>query len=70
MADLTAGEVDHGVGVSFFGPDFVLTVVWAMAPGVDEDQVIDEAAAWFRRTYGFDVAVHSERAAVNPLPAG
>ena len=66
MAQADGAEVD--VGVSFYGDDFVLTVVWSTDPSTDDETRVQAAAEWFRDTYGFDPAEHAVRTSVQPLP--
>lgn len=56
------------VAVSFYGPDFVLTVLWT-TDSTTPDQVRAEAAArWFEDTYGFDPSEHAERVDIAAMP--
>lgn len=56
------------VGVSYYGRDWVLTVVWHTSPEVSDDTLIAAAAAWFAEKYGFNPADHALRADVRPVP--
>jgi hypothetical protein len=59
---------DTDVGITYFGPDFALTIRWTTSADTDDETRAEAAASWFADTYGFDPSEHAERVTVAPLP--
>lgn len=59
---------EFDVGVSFYGADFVLTILWTTDETVNDEVRAAAAADWFLDTYGFDPALHARDVRVEPLP--
>ena len=57
-----------GVGVTFFGPYFALTVLWTLDKGDTDAQTIAAAAIWFRARFGFDPRTQATKTTVAPVP--
>lgn len=66
-----AGEPDEfEVAVTFYGPDWVLSVLWSTDSLADDEVRADAASQWFHSEYGFAPAAAAERTVVAPVPPG
>lgn len=62
------GSAEYNVGVSFYGDDFVVTVLWSTSATADNEVRALAASEWFLEKYGFDLAQHTRRSEVSPVP--
>ena len=64
---MTLPNEDIDVGVSFYGPDFFLSLLRTRSAETDDETRAHAAAEWFSHTYGFDPGEHATNITVTPV---